>query len=64
MIKLKKGDIVIIKGNETEIYFYTGLFDKMKFDNIPCVFLATDLKNKNTFSRFSQQKLKENGYII
>lgn len=64
MEKIKKGDMLRIKSCEGLPYFYTGVIDIITFNNIPCVFLATDLKNKNTFARFTQQNLAKHGYYI
>lgn len=65
MNKLKKGDKTNINCKlNNKPYYYTGVKDFMTFDGLPCVFLATDIKNKNTFARFSQQYLNEHGYYI
>ena len=65
MIKIKKGDLLKIRNCEgLQHYYYTGILDKMNYNSVPCVFLATDLENKNTFARFSQQKLAEYGYCL
>lgn len=65
MQKIKKGDLLKIRSCEgLELFYYTGIIDGLTFDGIPCVFLAKDLENENTYSRFSQQKLNEYGYYI
>lgn len=65
MKKIKKGDVLNIKSNLTgENYFFTGIFDRMSYNGLPCVFLATDLNNKNTYARFTQQTLNKNGYAV
>lgn len=65
MIKLKKGDKTTINCKlNNKPYYYTGILDCMTFDGVPCVFLATDINNKLTYGRFTQQFLVEHGYII
>ena len=65
MIKIKKGDLLKIRDCEgLQRYYYTGILDNMTYKGVPCVFLATDLQNKNTYARFSQQKLAEYGYLL
>lgn len=63
--ELKPGDRTGIYSKESgKEYFYTGIFDTMTCYGRACVFLATDLDNKNTFARWSQQDLEQRGYII
>ena len=65
MIKIKKGDLLKIRDCEgLRRYYYTGILDNMTYNGVPCVFLATDLQNKNTYARFSQKKLAEYGYCL
>lgn len=66
MNELKKGDFCGIYTRETgEPLFYTGIFDRMTDeDGRPCVFLATDPSNKNTFYRWTQSDLLKRGYYI
>lgn len=65
MKKIRKGDKITIKNCEgTTIKYYAGIDNIMKYGGLNCVFLADDIKNKNTYSRYSQQKLQEYGYII
>ena len=66
MNELKKGDFCGIYTRETgEPLFYTGIFDRMTDeDGRPCVFLATDPDNKNTFYRWTQSDLLKRGYYI
>lgn len=66
MNELKKGDFCGIYTRETgEPLFYTGFFDRMTDeDGRPCVFLATDTSNKNTFYRWTQSDLLKRGYYI
>jgi hypothetical protein len=65
MIKIKKGDLLKIRSCEdSQYYYYTGIIDRMNYNGIPCVFLATDLQNRNTYARFSQQKLAKYGYCL
>lgn len=65
MKKLRKGDATAIKSPVTGEYLkYTGVMDSMKYDGIPCVFLARDINNRLTYTRFSQQFLAKNGYCI
>lgn len=64
MKTIKKGDLLTIRGNETKLLYFTGIFDNFTYCGLPCVFLAEDIENKNTYERYSQQKLSENGYKI
>ena len=66
MQELKKGDFTgIYTRDDNKPLFYTGIFDTMKDeDNRPCVFLATDPDNKNTFYRWTQSDLLKRGYYI
>ena len=65
MKQIKKGDVLNIKSTLTgESYIFTGIIDRMSYGGLPCVFLATDLSNKNTYARFTQQTLYKNGYVI
>ena len=65
MIKIKKGDLLKIRDCEgLQRYYYNGILDRMTYNGVPCVFLATDLKNQNTYARFSQQKLADYGYCL
>jgi len=66
MNELKKGDFSGIYTRETgKPLFYTGIFDRMTDeDGRPCVFLATDPSNKNTFYRWTQSDLLKRGYYI
>ena len=66
MKELKKGDFTgIYTRDDNKPLFYTGIFDTMKDeDSRPCVFLATDPDNKNTFYRWTQSDLLKRGYYI
>lgn len=66
MQELKKGDFTGIYSQiDGKPLFYTGVFDRMKDeDGRPCVFLATDTENKNTFYRWTQSDLLKRGYYI
>lgn len=66
MKELKKGDFTgIYTRDDNKPLFYTGIFDSMKDeDGRPCVFLATDPSNKNTFYRWTQSDLLKRGYYI
>ena len=66
MKELKKGDFTgIYTRDDNKPLFYTGIFDTMKDeDGRPCVFLATDTSNKNTFYRWTQSDLLKRGYYI
>ena len=65
MQKLKKGDKTHIKSIENgKPLYFTGVIDEITFNNAPCVFLATNLNNKNTYSRYSQTLLNAYGYYI
>ena len=64
MKKIKKGDLLILQGNESKELYYTGVLDSYTWNERPCIFLAEDLKNKNTYSRFSQDFIEACGYCI
>lgn len=65
MVKIKKGDKLTIKSKENNLYFYyTGLTSPSYFGGLPCVVLATDLNNKNTYANYSQATLNIWGYTI
>lgn len=64
MRKLKKGDLLTINGNETRKLYFAGIDSEFSCSGLKCVILAEDLKNISTFSRWSQQKLAEFGYIL
>lgn len=66
MKELKKGDFTgFCTKEDNKPLFYTGIFDRMKdADGRPCVFLATDPENKNTFHRWTQSDLLKRGYYI
>lgn len=65
MINLKVGDITNLKHPETGApLYYVALDYMMKYKNLPCVFLATDPNNKNTYSRYSIEYLNNHGYNV
>ena len=64
MKKIKKGDLLTLNGNEKKNLYFTGIFDCFEWQGKKCVFLAEDLENTKTYSRFSQQFLEINGYCI
>ena len=66
MQKIKKGDLLEnIKSLENgNSYYFVGFDSIMNFDGVPCVILATDIKNKNTYARYTQQILAAYGYYI
>ena len=62
---LKKGDITTLISTETgNPLYYAGIDSTMKYKNLPCVILATDPENKNTYGRYSIEYLNERGYNI
>lgn len=58
---IKIGDLICINGI---MKCFASLDPCMNFEGTPCVFLADDLKNKNTYGRYTQQFLAEHGYKI
>ena len=44
--------------------YYAGLDPVMKYKNLPCVFLATDLENPNTYYRYNIEWLNNRGFNI
>lgn len=65
MKKITIGDKVILNGNEGKEVRYLAAMDKAHtYNGIPCVFLATDIQNKNTYGRYSQQFLNQCGYCL
>lgn len=64
MEKIKKGDLLTLKGNETKKLYFVGIDAEFSYCGLSCVILAEEQSNKNTFSRWSQQKLREFGYCL
>lgn len=58
---IKKGDALTI---DNTTYYYVGLDKEMKYNNLPCVFLATDPENKNTYARYSIEYLNNRGFNV
>lgn len=44
--------------------YYAGIDKQMKYKNLPCIFLATDIKNPKTYTRYSIEWLNGHGYNI
>lgn len=62
---LKIGDITTLTSPENGApLYYVAIDPVMKYKNLPCVFLATDPANKNTYSRYTIEYLNEHGYNI
>lgn len=61
MKNIKIGDKVRILEKDLIFAAFDGFFVT---DAGKCVFLASDLKNKNTYGRFSQEFLEKNGYKV
>lgn len=62
---LKIGDITTLTSPETGApLYYVAIDPVMKYKNLPCVFLATDPENKNTYSRYTIEYLNERGYNV
>ena len=59
LIILNLGDAVRIDGKK---YYYAGIDHEMKYNNLPCVFLATDPDNWRTNCRYSIEYLMQRGY--
>ena len=65
MKEIKRGDFTGIYSQiDGKPLFYTGQYDYMECDGLPCVWLATDIHNNLTFSRWSQQELNKRGWTI
>ena len=69
MKKIKIGDKVTVEGKGILGHFKKTLIfaamDNIHTHNgVPCVFLASDVHNTNTYERFSQQFLNKHGYCI
>lgn len=61
MEKIKIGDAVNINGKN----LYLAAMDRiMTYEGEPCVFLAENLENKNTYGRYSQKSLRKHGYVL
>lgn len=62
---LNYGDITPFKDHETnKPLYYAGLDLQMKYKNLPCIFLATDPNNKNTYARYTIEWLNNRGYNV
>lgn len=59
LIFLNRGDAVTIDNIN---YYYAGIDPVMKYGPLPCVLLARDLNNPNTYNRFSNDYLMQRGY--
>ena len=65
MKEIKRGDFTGIYSQiDGKPLFYTGQYDYMECGGLPCVWLATDIHNNLTFSRWSQQELNKRGWTI
>lgn len=65
MKQIKIGDVVVLNGNEgCEVKYLAAMDNVHTYAGLPCVFLATDINNKNTYSRYSQQYLNNCGYCL
>lgn len=51
---MKKGDKYIINNNT---YYFVG-YDRMTYNNKRLIILATDIKNINTYGRYTPEFLK------
>ena len=65
MKEIKRGDFTGIYSQiDGKPLFYTGQYDYMECGGLPCVWLATDIHNNLSFSRWSQQELNKRGWTI
>lgn len=65
MKEIKRGDFTGIYSQiDGKPLFYTGQYDYMECSGLPCVWLATDINNNLTFSRWSQQELNKRGWTV
>ena len=64
MMKLKPGDKTSIKNSDHELLIFAGLDPIFTYNKKPCVFLATDIKNKKTYTRYTLSYLNKHGYTI
>lgn len=60
MEKIKMGDALNINGKK----LYLAAMDRMTDNGEPCVFLAENLENKNTYGRYTQNFLRKHGYVL
>lgn len=69
MKKIKIGDNVTVEGEGILGHFkktltFVAMDNIHIYNGVPCVFLALDVHNTNTYERFSHQFLNKNGYCI
>lgn len=62
---LKYGDLTPFKSViDNSPLYYAGIDKQMKYNNLPCVFLARDINNPKTYTRYSIEWLNDHGYNI
>lgn len=64
MKKIKIGDKVTVEGEGKKTLTFVAMENIHTHSGVPCVFLASDVHNTNTYERFSQQFLNKHGYCV
>ena len=62
--KLDRGMVTNIYNGFGEKLYFIGLDAFMVSGGVPCVILASDPKNGNTFGRYTQEFLAIRGYAV